>query len=97
MKNYKKFLCAFLAVLLLSLTFCPFCLADGEYETEVELQPFMPPIGEIIVDDTLEGTSSYPMSCGAHIVKLCERGQRKHGAYDQQLELGSACFKKIIL
>lgn len=62
MKNYKKFLCAFLAVLLLSLTFCPFCLADGEYETEVELQPFMPPIGEIIVDDTLEGTSSYPMA-----------------------------------
>mgnify|MGYP006951768182 CR=1 FL=1 len=91
MKNYKKFLCAFLAVLLLSLTFCPFCLADGEYETEVELQPFMPPIGEIIVDDTLEGTSSYPMAAA---LTSSKRGQRKHGAYDQQLELGSACFKR---
>lgn len=29
---------------------------------EVEVKSFMPPIGEIIVDDTLEGTSSYPIA-----------------------------------
>lgn len=93
MKKYNKFLCALLAVTIFAFSFSAVCLADGEYETEVEVKSFMPPIGEIIVDDTLEGTSSYPIAAGAHIVKLCERGQRKHGAYDQQLEFGSACFE----
>lgn len=62
MKKYNKFLCALLAVTIFAFSFSAVCLADGEYETEVEVKSFMPPIGEIIVDDTLEGTSSYPIA-----------------------------------
>ena len=62
MKKYNKFLCALLAVTIFAFSFSAVCLPDGEYETEVEVKSFMPPIGEIIVDDTLEGTSSYPIA-----------------------------------
>ena len=62
MKICKKLFCLILAAAMLAASFSAVCLADGEYQTEVELKEFMPPIGEIITDDTLEGTSEYPVS-----------------------------------